>query len=359
MASQRAFAHFAALPEGIRNDIWERAARVIFTTPSVRFVIISRREPDEVTESLIRDNATTAATIRAQAEADPSWDWLTSHDHKMISVAKAVEQALLEYNTSLISIVPGKDDWPFADLAAVCPGAYKGVKWVLKMAGKRRGNNVSSIFGPTEHSIICLEGPEVDSIRYFPFFETFMICPRDILMGNQQPQWTDRQIVVVGKRPRPDSDMWNPLNEYDTRHCPSFPELYPPAMDVRRVAFVYQEQDGFSESFHTRLGLYALWPPNLPNLKEIYLIDKSIKLRTTATQPNPGEISPSFAGCQGTFHVVPPGAVGLWNIHTVNGDLLPVFISAASLERGYRRGTPPVPQVLVKVLAFIPHARRK
>lgn len=366
MTSQKTFPHFEALSEGIRHDIWERAAWDIFTTPSVRFVTISRREPDEATDNRISEETWATAAIMAQAEADPNWTPLTHHFHVQVTSIKAVDRALLRYHTSLISIAPGKGDWPFASLAAVCFDAHKLVGRLLRMAGKRRGNNVSSIFGPAEHSIICLERPEANSansIDDFPLFTSFMNTPRAILVGNQQPQYTEKQIVVVGSRSTPDSETLDPdYGTFDPYSCPTFPELYPPTAAVKRVGFVYEEQgvSGPNKPFHLRLGLDALWPLNLPNLKEIYLIDKSIRLRVTPTgnrQQDPGVVSPSFAGCQGTFHEVSPAAVEVWDIQTSNNDLLSVFTCAASLEACYHMGDTSVPQVLVKVLAFIPHTR--
>jgi hypothetical protein len=369
MASQDAFPHFKALPVCIRTDIWERAARDIFTTPAVRFVSISRGEPDKDTEDFIRSEISRAVSVIAEAEADPSWNPLQQNiflDRVTISSAMAVDQALLGYNASLVSILPGKGDWPFASLAAVCRDAYKGVRWTLIMEGKKRRdshNSVCPIIGPTEHSIICLEGPEVDSTDHFPFFDVFCARPRIILNGHQQLQpLTQTQIVVVGRRPGPDFNPWDATTAaYGPYRCPSFPELYPPIVDVRRVAFIYQEQDDDFHPFHSRLGLYALWPLNMPSLKEIYLIDKSIKPSATTTggsqQQNLTAMSPSFAGCQGTFHEVSPDAVEQWDIRTADNNLLPVFECAEDLEVCYHTGEPAVPQVLVKVLAFIPHVQ--
>jgi hypothetical protein len=88
-------------------------------------------------------------------------------------------------------------------------------------------------------------------------------------------------------------------------------------------------------------------------LKEIFFIDWSIS-------PKPGmqralERIPSYSGSGATFYEVNPKDTDVWDITTPEGNLIPVFQEAKSLQSHYSvYGRVVPPPVTVKVLACVP-----
>lgn len=138
--------------------------------------------------------------------------------------------------------------------------------------------------------------------------------------------------------------MWHnysPEGNYDK--CPLLREISPPMASLRGVAFLYtwtrpSESYPFDiqDEYCHRVGLAALLPYNMPELREIYLIDRSIQLRTCINNPRQRLAPvPRFTGYLSTFYEVRVNktAHNLWEIRKDNGELLPVFKCAVALKK--------------------------
>lgn len=348
MTTQPDFTKFTALPESVRNDIWERAADTILAKQSVHFINLCRHDVDQLHELSVVRGARAAATALGKEPA---------------RVSEAVHEAVRKYRVTLVGVTPHVESrqlatfsssWTFSNVARVCTSAYQSTRRRLKVYAKqRRGGNVSSLFDPAR-DILCLEGPEINgnSTSLFPFFAN------EIDDG-----WLPfGQLLLVGTRGNRLGGMG--VEEYG--NSSPLCKICPALASLRRVAFIYPGASGDvieATTYRHRLGLGALWPYNLPELSEICLIDTSIKLRAKAASSRQRLASaPSFAGSLGTFYEVSQSSLdnSLWNIWTAPNELLPVFKCASAIQRGYnirseRLGTSH--RVQVKVLAYIPHSQ--
>lgn len=152
---------------------------------------------------------------------------------------------------------------------------------------------------------------------------------------------------------------WEQLPGFVTAQCPGLVDICPAFSKVKRVAFMY---DGWLDSrwgpdrlpYIQRLGLQHLWPHNIPALKEIYLLDHSIRLLPGVQAPP--QSTPTFPGYGGTYFEVDSNRRDTWNVMDAEEEsLVEVFHCAADLQNKYDKVHSPV---VVKVLACVPHCRQ-
>lgn len=379
MPSQN-FLHFRALPEYIRDDIWERAVAAILTAkPAVQLMKLSREDTSLAHERVLVDEARAAVMLAAQA--DPAMDWGNNRMVRDLQMRQkeAGWDAARKHRVTLVTVTPDTPGgerlatftaaWPLNDLAACCTEVYDVVRRYLRVGARHRGHGCSD-FDPTNDIVYFsgLETPKTDASRCVRLLDTvygFARTPSDSL-----ERVLVRQIVVVGP-PLPYSASTVDNYEHKLR-CPTFREICPPLASLRRVAFEFRPDFGAGAGSVTlslydycyRLGLNSLRPHNLPSLQEVYLIDKSIKPKASAvSRPLEQQLASvlSFAGCFSTFYEVSPNETGLWDIPTTDRGQVPVFLCARYLEtEGFApRGLPANPPlgVPVKVLAFVRHRR--
>jgi hypothetical protein len=182
-----------------------------------------------------------------------------------------------------------------------------------------------------------------------------------------------RQVVNLNRQP--DLDWTTVLTQHDfllDDPGPSFIEACPAMVSLRRLALIFPKIY-YTEYYDELRSLYALWPYNLPGLREIDLIDLFIKLKSGRQQKDVA-LTPSFAGCRGTFYEVnlPPedevSSDQSRDLRHRQFEELPWDISAllgfrvAESLRSYYQDTQNYPDfgpatriVDVKVLAYIPH----
>jgi hypothetical protein len=360
------FPNFALLPMEIQQDIWQRAAYDIITTPSVQFLNLTRDSVDPSVEGELF--ASTQETVREAA--GPGWDQLpaalqeTVHDEAFVL-------ALRKYRASLVGLEPaagqtglveyGNSPWKQLQvLAAACSEAEESVKRVMKELAVELGAPVEGVV-PQESNIlaalvqpnfiICLSNLWTEVQKTWPIFSN-----RGFVGGTwgSAERYKGQAVIVpctLGFLTDFSGDSWV-AGSADV--SPSLRQACPELAGLRKVAFVYPDTAGEEDMlwlhpFRRRLGLGSLWPDNLPNLTDIYLIDKSISLRSDSCRLFI-EATDGFMGCGATFYEVSPQDTELWNITTANGDLLPVFEEAASLQQEYGAEFP----VTVRVLACVP-----
>jgi hypothetical protein len=352
MKTAQTFPEFAALPWDIRRDIWVRAVDAVLTTPSVQIINISKEDSDEVHED----------GLISEAVGNPTWSVATIADDQKVN------KAIRNYRSTLVQVAPHPQSrflsnfspfWTLRDVLMACTDAYESSRQRLEVIrrSRRESDEVSALFDPTR-DIVCLEGPEADP--WIPAYPFFVNC-------GSSTMFPDRQAISVV--PRQDMGrLWR--EEFDK--CPSLREISRAISSSRRVAFIYTKirWDGtyipiaHPDLYRYQVGLDALWPHNMPELTEIYLIDRSIKLRAPITDPRQQLASvPRFAGYNlSTFYEVRVNktAEKLWDIRTPGGELLPVFKCAAAVRSHYdyihHNSDHKGPKVAVKVLTVIEHS---
>jgi hypothetical protein len=382
------FLLFNSLPESVRNDIWSRATTDIATAPSVRLVKIWRGYTESEHELALVEGAEAAVLheIGASEFEDLEEDMTKEELDEIRRRQKEIgRNTLRAYYATLVSITPNDVDsalapykaaWTLGDLAGASTGALRAVTRRLAAMGKKRrhgadGVDVSAVVDFSK-DIVCFRGPQMGSRGYGPpYFEK-------VRYGTQ----VARQVVHLPYKPF--STVHIPA-EQQRRDLlcnpgPSLIEACPAMASVKRAAFVYRDYGYWHkgtpkyDDLHEHQSLYSLWPYNLPSLREIYLIDESIKLKPGRQQKDVAS-TPSFAGCHGTFYEVnlPPSHEDVcsdeseevpWDIRTDDGRVSAVVWIAESVRLYYQdtRNFPefgPATRINdVKVLAYIPHTPR-
>jgi hypothetical protein len=367
MASQQIpnipdFPAFRSLPEQIRRDIWERAVKKVLNGPSIQFLNLTRDNVDLVEE----DRLVWEAVEEAVAEAQEDWDQLTANEQLFIQ-QEAEEAAFHKYRASLVHLVPTQDRtglaqysarWQLNEMAMTCTEAVSSTGRVLgavqrsgtaPVAGEN-GRNAVAPFHPS-NNIVCLAGPETDSRALMPFF------------ASEHTIGPGRQVVLVTTnefRQDPSGHALNPRNSPNM--CAPLIECCPELRGVEKIAFIYREQfNGLLFRFPFLVGLAALWPLNLPELREVYLIDETITLRDGIQTPPPS--TPRFEGCGATFYVVTMADMNVWHIpRAEDSPVAAVFQDANALQQEYAEWPHPTPGAVVavpavKVLACVPDTR--
>jgi hypothetical protein len=364
------FPKFAGLPVDIQRDIWQRAAYSIITTPSVQFLNLIRDRMDPSHEAELFDS-TGLAVMEA---AGPGWDQLPPALQELEHDAAWVT-ALRTYRASLVHLEPAMEDGTglveyghspckqLRVLAATCSEAAEGVRRVMNEMGINPGALLNGI--PTQDTnilaallqpatVLCLANLWPQALNAWPIFSH-----RKYGAAWGSPERYKGQAVIIPctlgfLTDSLSGSSWDSWVASSAAFSPSLCQACPELAGLRKVAFVYAagQQDAiWLHPFCQRLGLGALWPENLPNLTDIYLIDKSISLLSDDCRRFL-KATPSLMGCGATFYEVGPGDLDVWDITTANGYLLPVFDEAESLQKEYGAGSP----VTVRVLACLPDA---
>jgi hypothetical protein len=345
MASQCPnFSLFQSLPCEIRLDIWERTAQEVMKSPSMGFSVLWRqntnpREDPFPSEFLQLDNmytpedrAALLSRTRNYRGTRVTWDTDVSRTDSDWHPHRSARQQ-------------------FGHLAAACREDIpdKVMLWRpvpnTEPQNPEYGSRVLGRFNKSE-DIIVLTGPEVTGQPFFPFFG---YCPR-----------RDRQVVLVeslATRHGAQTRRCDPLPAEIMERCPELRDIIPACLTMKRVAFVYHQWlDRAAPErvpYYQRLGLQHLWPTNMPALREIYLLDDSIKLLRRVCAPP--ATTRSFPGYRATFYEVDWKQGNVWNLNSAKGELITVFRSAWELQDKYESvGSP----VKVKVLAVVPTLKK-
>jgi hypothetical protein len=268
MTAQPTFSQFALLPAHVRRDIWGRAAQEILATPSVRVLNITRRN---IKSYYREDVIANRAWRRVVDAAAPDVSREVERNAEL-----ALQRACREYRTAFVAVAPRQHakslatysaSRTFSDVAGTSSEARDITLRLLKLMGRRRGNDILSLLDPSK-DIVCLRGPETASANGFPFF-SYAYFARNKLQ---------RQVVFVANPNYMWFTWWNQWDENREAACsPSLLDICPALAPLRRVAFAYQPSIAATAWNHGKdflewLGLDALWPYNLPKLEEIYLV---------------------------------------------------------------------------------------
>jgi hypothetical protein len=319
-------------------------------------------------------------------EQGPAWNQLSIDDQwdKEFDVKL---RAVSIYRASLVGLAPLEAEsgtgsggpcasWQLNDLAKVCTESYQSVKWFINNCSKNHTELLSQASGTTlgyeriacvvqPQNLVCLKLPRPEDSRPdgFPVFAYTGFLPgADLDIFHQSGQavnvpWNNN-VTITDVEP-----FW----EYPNVPTDCYPTLHrccPELACLDRIAFIFEPREAFESIVASMprlrhrpvnhiVGLNALWPYNLPALKEIFLIDWSISPKA-GVQRALGR-TPSFSGSGVAFYEVGPQDTDVWDITTAEGNLIPVFQDAGSLQNHYSRNGTVVPShITVKLLACVP-----
>lgn len=232
--------------------------------------------------------------------------------------------------------------WQVQNTASVCRDAQQTLKG-LDLAGFRDwGIDAAGMFpslGSTK-TLVCLTRRK----KEYPD-PGFICCP---FQDGKPP----RDVSYVT------TDLSLTYNDDTNSRRPDavrFPDRYStverrlPLEAIERVVLNHDKHPGNEEGCCHWPSIYRLWPFQIPNLKEVYLIDESMALRDNSRPPpEPRERIKGFCG---TFFEVTEHDGDIWN--PLSAALL---AQAAEFDQEFEdRAEPGYTIPTVKILACVPH----
>ncbi|KAK4118940.1 hypothetical protein N657DRAFT_684824 [Parathielavia appendiculata] len=359
MESHPRFPNFINLPAEVRRDIWERAAHDIVAVPSVHFVKVLKGQLNYLHE----EELVMRAMQEVREAAGPGWDQLPVDIQRTLEDDARV-RAARSYRAGLVDLMPVnglmglavygyRPHMQFHFLAAVCPEAAD--------ATVKPGADLIAPQVPPE-TVICFVDLETEVNHSWPVFAT-RHPDRRLAQEDSGVRYKGQALVLPCTL-----DFMNFTPDFFSQTSsassapwsPTLHEACPELAGLRKVAFVYRDTAWTDAdllgtqhlvSYRHRLGLNALWPENLPSLREIFLIDSCITLKADKDQGiSMSSWTSKYLGRGAAFYEVSLEDTWLWNMTTPDGRLMPVFEEAMNLQKEYGSES----LITVKVLACVP-----